>query len=93
MKRIEIIFNQALEEDILESIKDIPEAQFYTIIPNVKGKGYSNPKMGDSVWPEFNELLFMYVENEIAVEKIKKAISIVQKKYPKEGLAVFSVST
>ncbi|HQL34148.1 MAG TPA: hypothetical protein PK969_12915 [Treponemataceae bacterium] len=89
MKRIDIIFNQALEEDVLASLEGIPEAQFYTLIPNVKGRGYSNPKMGDAVWPEFNELLFIYCGSQDAIERIEKAVAVLQRKYTQEGLAIF----
>ncbi|HPX46852.1 MAG: hypothetical protein EWM51_09440 [Treponema sp.] len=89
MKRIDIIFNQALEEDVLAALQAIPEAQFYTLIPNVKGRGWSDPKMGDAVWPEFNELLFIYCEHDAAIDRIKAAITALQKKYTQEGLAIF----
>lgn len=89
MKRIEIIFNQSLEEDIFAALQDIPEAQFFTLIPTVYGKGFSTPKMGDSVWPEENKLLIIYTSSETAVEKIEKAINSLQKTFQNEGLAYF----
>lgn len=89
MTRIEIIFSQALEEDVFAAFKKIPEAQFFTLIPGIKGKGYSTPKMGDSVWPEFNELMIIYCPGESGVAQIREALALVQKKYPTEGLAYF----
>ncbi len=88
MKRIEIIFSQALEEDIIGSLKDIPEAQFYSIIPEVWGKGYSTPKMGSPVWPETNEIMIMYCDNAVE-KKITSRIKELQAKYTREGLAYF----
>ena len=44
MKRIEIIFSQSLEEDVFASLAHIPEAARFSIIPGVRGKGYSVPK-------------------------------------------------
>jgi len=89
MKRIEIIFSQALEEDVLGALKKIPEAQFFTLIPGVKGRGYSTPKMGDSVWPEFNELIIIYCPSKEGTAAIEDAIKLIQKRYPTEGIASF----
>jgi hypothetical protein len=88
MKRIEIIFGQSIEEDIFAALKPIPEAQFFSLIPGVKGKGYSTPKMGDAVWPEVNELMILYCAEE-AVKRIEDAIATVHARYPSEGLAFF----
>ena len=68
MKRIEIIFSQSLEEDLVQWIEaasqDLSPKPMYTIIPGVLGKGNSNPKMNDAIWPEVNEILIIYTENE-----------------------------
>ena len=40
MKRIEIIFNQSIEEDIFGSLKDIPEAQFLPSYPRYMAKDF-----------------------------------------------------
>lgn len=89
MKRIEIIFSLALEEDILQALKPIPEAQFFTLIPGVKGRGYSTPKMGDAVWPEENELMIIYCMSSPAAAEIEKAVKKLQLQYTTEGLAMF----
>jgi hypothetical protein len=89
MKRIEIIFSQALEEDVFKALKDIPEAQFFTLVPGVRGKGYTTPKMGDAVWPEENELMIIYCQAARAATEIEGAINRLQKKYTNEGLAIF----
>lgn len=91
MKRIEIIFSQALEEDVLAALKKIPDAQYFTLIPGVKGRGYSTPKMGDAVWPEFNELIIIYCPSDSGAEEIEGAVKRIQKRYPTEGIAFFSM--
>lgn len=88
MKRIEIIFSQAIEEDILDALSKVPEAQFYTIIPQVWGKGYSTPKMGSPVWPETNEIMIIYCDD-VVESKITGPIKELQAKYAHEGLAYF----
>lgn len=89
MKRIEIIFSQAIEEDVLDALKPIPEAQFFSLIPGVKGRGYTTPKMGDAIWPEENELMIIYCMNDSAAFEIEEAIKKLQLKYTREGLAFF----
>lgn len=89
MKRIEIIFNQSLEEDVLLALKDIPEAQFFTMIPGVHGQGYSTPKRGDAIWPEENCLMLIYCNSEEVANLIQKAIKKVQEVYTGEGIAFF----
>lgn len=88
MKRIEVIFSQALEEDILSALSGIPEAQFYTIIPQVWGNGFSTPKMGSPVWPETNEIMIIYCDDTVE-PRITGPIRELQAKYTREGLAYF----
>lgn len=88
MKRIEIIFSQAIEEDILDTLSKVPEAQFYTIIPQVWGKGYSTPKMGSPVWPETNEIMIIYCDD-VVEKKITGPLRKLQDKFTREGLAYF----
>ena len=90
LRRVEIMYSQALVEDILGAISKIEGAQHYSIIPGVRGKGYSVPKMGDAVWPEINELMIIYCD-EKTVADIEAAIGKVQKRYPNEGVAFFAM--
>ena len=93
MNRIEIIFNQSIEEDVFLALKDIPEAQFFTLIPTAYGKGYTNPKMGDSIWPEENKVMIIYTKSDKAVKKIKKALKDVRERFVNEGLAYFVIES
>lgn len=87
MKRIEIIFSQAVEEDLvlLLSTKGIKK---YTKIPGVMGQGESIPKMGDSVWPQLNTMFIIYCDEEQA-EIVKNLLTDLRNAYPLEGVAVF----
>lgn len=93
MRRIEVIFSQALREDLLNWIetapKEISEKPFYTLIPNVLGKGNSDPKMNDPVWPEVNEVLILYTENPKMEEYVKQGVEKIQKEFSREGIAFF----
>lgn len=87
-KRVELIFSQAVEEDFQQAFKDKNVAAKFTKLANVMGAGYSNPRLGDAVWPELNMMYIIYCDE----EECKKIISIVEnlrEKYMGEGLACF----
>lgn len=86
--RVEIISNQSVQEDITEALeKEIPSIQ-YTIIPEIHGRGGHTKKLGDTVWPEMNFVLFSYLEKEDAI-KVKAVVEAVKQRFPNEGISVF----
>ena len=86
--RAEIISNQSVQEDITELLeKEIPSIQ-YTVIPEIHGRGMRTKKLGDTIWPEMNFVLFSYVEKEDAV-KVKEVVEAVKKRFPNEGISLF----
>jgi hypothetical protein len=87
MKRIEIIFSQAVEDDLtlLLNTKNIKK---YTIIQNVMGQGESIPKMGDEVWPQLNTMFIIYCSDDES-EIIKTALTDLRNAYPQERIADF----
>ena len=88
MYRAEIISNQSVQDDITERLeKEIPGIQ-YTLIPEVHGRGLKTKKLGDTVWPEMNFILFAYIEDE-DVKKIKDVIAQVKESFPNEGISLF----
>jgi hypothetical protein len=89
MKRVEVIFSQALEDEILTALAPIPEAARYSIIPNVRGRGYTIPKMGDAIWPGINEILIIYC-SDAGAKAIEKAVGLVRDESPNEGVAFFA---
>ena len=88
MYRAEIISNQSVQDDITEFLEREINGIQYTIIPEVHGKGISTKKLGDTVWPEMNFILFAYVDLEGA-QKIKAGIAQIKEKFPKEGISLF----
>ena len=88
LTRVEIIFSQALEEDFIHEFKEQKVAARYTKLANVMGAGYSNPRLGDAIWPQLNLMYIVYCDEEEA----QKIIDICQKlreKYMVEGIACF----
>ena len=89
MKRVEIIANQSIEADLFEAMTRRGAGRQYTKIPAIMGAGNSDPKMGDHIWPEENMMLIIYCSEEEAA-KLKDAVAEVKKRFPKEGLKIFT---
>ena len=88
MKKIEIIANLSVEADVMEMLKKAGVKGF-TKIPVVHGAGNSNPKQGDSVWPEENFMLIIYIaENMVPV--LKDKIKELKQNFPKEGIKYYA---
>ena len=86
--RAEIISNQSVQEDIIERLeRELPSIQ-YTVIPEISGRGTRTKKLGDTVWPEMNFVLFAYVDED-AARKIKEIVEAVKQRFPNEGISLF----
>lgn len=85
--RIDLVFSQALEEDFVEQF-ELNKVSRYTIVPIVKGKGYSQPKLGTVVWPQLNTMLITFCDEDDAV-KVKRVVNLLRDKYKTEGIACF----
>ena len=86
--RAEIISNQSVQEDIVERLEKALSSIEYTVIPEIHGRGQRTKKLGDTVWPEMNFVLFTYVEEE-AARKIKEIVEAVKQRFPNEGISLF----
>ena len=86
--RAEIISNQSVEEDIIERLEEAIPSIEYTVIPETHGRGLRTKKLGDTVWPEMNFVLFSYVEKEEAL-KVKEVVEAVKERFPNEGISLF----
>lgn len=88
LKRVELIFSAAVDEDFMDGFKKKGIGAHYTKISGVTGAGFSNPKLGDSVWPQLNEMIIVYCSKDEA-EKIVDLAKDLREKYPMEGIACF----
>jgi hypothetical protein len=88
MRRVEIMAAQAVQEDILDAFQLYEVPEHYTIIPAAHGRGNTNPKLGNGVWPEENCIIIVYCD-EVVVQKIELAIELVKRKYDHEGIGFF----
>ncbi len=90
MKRVEIIANLSVEEDLMEAFATAGLVKAYTKIPVVHGSGRSDPKMGDAVWPEENFILLVYC-NEAEAIQIEEIVAGIKTKFRNEGIKVFTI--
>ncbi len=88
MKRVEIIANHSVEQDIMDILEIRGLATHFTKIPSAHGRGDSDPKRGDHIWPEENFIMILYVKKSRAVE-IEAAIAEVKENFPDEGIRCF----
>ena len=90
MRRVEIIANHSIEEDMFEQFNRRGIVQAFTKIPNVQGVGTSGPRRGDHIWPEENFILIIYCDDDEAAQ-IQEAIEEVKEFFPDEGIKVFII--
>jgi nitrogen regulatory protein PII len=90
MKRIEIIANRSILDDMLDAFKKADIVKHYTLIPIVLGVGNSGPRMGDHIWPEENFSLTVYCDNREA-DKIKIVITELKAFFTLEGIKLFEL--
>jgi hypothetical protein len=88
MKRVEIIANRSVEEDLMEALASAGLAKAYTRIPVVHGVGRSDPKMGDAVWPEENFILLAYCD-EAEASRMAEVVAQLKLRFANEGIKIF----
>lgn len=86
--RVEVICTQALEEDFRQEFDERNVAARYTKLASVMGAGYSNPCLGDAIWPQLNVMFIIYC-NKDDCEIIKEIVWKLRDKYRTEGIACF----
>ena len=90
MRRIEIIANKSVEDDIMEALHARGAAKHHTKVPIAHGVGGSGPRQGDAVWPEENFILIVYCEDSEA-HQIHEAVAEIKKLFPDEGVRLFDM--
>ena len=63
---------------------------FYSKISGVHGRGKSDPRRGDAVWPEENFIFIVYCTEDRAFEFVE-AINKVKERFDSEGIKVFAL--
>jgi len=90
MKRLEIIANKTVEEDLFDAFAKLRIGICYTMIPTVMGAGRSGSRLGDTVWPNENFLLLIYCGEEEA-EKVRSVVFDLKRRFKGEGIKLFEI--
>lgn len=90
MKRVEIIANRSVQDEITEALEARIDGFYYTVIPVVHGRGDRGRRLGTSTWPEENFMLIAYVE-EATANIVARVVGEVKTRFPTEGIRVFNV--
>jgi nitrogen regulatory protein PII len=88
MMRVEIVANKSVQQDLLDVLDAAVPGIYYTVIPDVQGRGRQGVRMGDDIWPEKNFMVLIFCNRETS-EHVEKAVCHVKKDYPYEGIKLF----
>jgi len=88
MKRMELIANRSVEREIIEALEENIHDFFYTLLPQICGRGKTKYRLGTATWPEMNFLLISYLEDAEA-DKAQAAVRGVKEQFPREGIKLF----
>ncbi len=90
MIRLEIIANKTVESDIYEALLQVGKDVHYSRLDGVHGRGHSDPKKGDAVWPEENFIYIIYTDDDTA-RKLIGFVSELKERFTREGIRVFAI--
>lgn len=85
MKRMDIIANQSIEENVIEELAAVGHGDEFTYMHPVYGRGKNGRREGSPVWPETNVMFVVYLEEDTA-RALAKRIHELASRYPNEGI-------
>ena len=88
MKRIEIICNNSVFEDVQELLLEL-RVKAYTKIENVHGVGTEGQKWGDAVWPQENFIMTSYCGSDSVSEIVDGFRAMKTRSRPKDSNCFF----
>lgn len=87
-KMVMVVYNEALDEEIMEILKERGDSN-YTKIAGVFGKGASSGvHLGNDIWPGRNNVLYVACQGPEA-EALLSRVQELRKKLGKEGIKAF----
>lgn len=89
MKLVLLVFNQALEDEVLNIFERL-NIRGYTKVNDVHGRGSDKgePHFGTHVWPKLNTMILTVIQDE-KVEKLLNEVKILDRRFEDEGLHAF----
>ncbi len=91
MQMLLICINSSLHE-IFEKELNERHIEGFTRVDNVAGSGHEGRHEGHSPFYESNALYFVAIADQQRTDEIVEQLSALRKKYPKEGVKVFSTT-
>lgn len=79
-----IIFNNALEPEILDILKKV-QVKAYTRWDKVKGVGETGPHMGDEIWPAWNTMIMSALDSD-KKKALSEEIKKLRERFPDQGV-------
>jgi len=83
-KLIYLIFNSALEPEVMELIKKL-KVSHYTRWDKVKGVGETGPHFDDEVWPAVNIALMLVIDESLK-DPLAGEVKKIRAEFPAEGI-------
>jgi hypothetical protein len=90
MKRMELMANRSVEEELTGALEAGLSDFYYTLLPVVHGRGKSQYRLGTPIWPEENFLLISYLDDRDA-ETAQFIVAEIKNRFPKEGIKLFFI--
>jgi len=88
MKILLVVYNEAIEDKVMESLKETGIEE-YTRVPTVYGVGKSSgPHMGTHIWPSTNSMLIISCDDSTARSALDK-IAALKEENRKLGIKAF----
>jgi len=89
MKRLELIANKSVQEEVVQTLEAGIPGLRYTLIPVAHGRGPDDWKLGTTTWPEENFILICYQEDEV-VATMLTLVAGLKAQFPQEGITVWT---
>jgi hypothetical protein len=90
MKMLMVAYDAACDDEVLELLAGC-EAPGFTRWKRVSGRGRcSDPRMDDSVWPGYNNVLMAVVEDGPPLAEVRDVLSRLHERLGGKGLKVFA---
>jgi len=90
MKRLEIVANRSVREEVVTTLEAAVPGLTYTLVPVAHGRGGEDWRLGTTVWPEENFVLFTYQDDDV-VDRLRALLAGLKARYPREGMKWWSI--
>ncbi len=90
MVRVEVIGNQILLQDFIDTVEARLPKQWYTVLPVLHAKGQKGKANGDAVWMEKNFVCLMFINSVEAIAEIERICDSIKAQNTANALTMFT---